>query len=347
MAYNNEFFYDRDVSVDSKYKYTDLTAYSPIYGSSVNYESRLNFLQTIDNSLKILPASENNLSITYNLKFLLKDVEVGNLLKTIEIAGATKYLKFKDPSSFYLAFVGYVEKYSVNKTSENFSEVNITASNYGLVPEFKWQTSSLFPLPWGFFNYGSPSGPNPSKSKHSIIYHDPYDNYYFVPDENTVPRSRSKILNYWWCKKDHDAQPYNANIKNLNNELWTKNFYFETKYPFVLENEIDVYKVDYKNSFIQNIKYKQNSNVLKQFSLRFENISDVECKAMLLFLEKKSGYRRFIYEFPDFMKKHKVFVCNRWNHLFKYKNSHDVTLQLIEDPNPNIKLTPNGNYFLI
>jgi phage-related protein len=352
MAYNNEFFYDRDNSVDSKYKYVDLTSYSPIYGSSISYESRLNFLQTIDNSLKILPASENNLNIKYTLKFLLKDSSVGDLLKTIEIAGATRYLKFKDPSSFYKAFVGYVEKYSVNKTSLNFSEVNIDLSNYGLSPEFNWSRSSFFNIPYNYFLY---SGPNVAKPKHSIVY---YSNYDFgassYVDANTPPKTASKISNFWWCKKDHNAESYNAGnflggsfYKNINTENWTKNFYFETKYPFILENEIDVYRMDYKNSFIQNVKYKQNTNVLKQFSLRFENISDDECKAMLLFLEKKCGYRRFIYEFPEFMKKHKVFVCNRWNHSFKYQNSHDVTLQLIEDPNPNVKVTPNGNYFLI
>ena len=144
MAYNNNFFYDRDNSVDDKYKYIyDLSSYEPIYGSSVSYNSRLNFLQTIDNSLKILPASENNLNIAFNLKFLLNDDFVGNLLKTIEVAGATKYLKFKDPSNLYKDFIGYVEKYSVNKTSANLSEVNIELKNYGTAPEFTWRTSSI------------------------------------------------------------------------------------------------------------------------------------------------------------------------------------------------------------
>ena len=102
---------------------------------------------------------------------------------------------------------------------------------------------------------------------------------------------------FWFCYKDASALPFNTYTYygkhdyylkvyavDIDTNYWTKNFYFETKYPFILENEIDIYKLDYKNSFVQNVKHKQNTNVLKQFSLRFENIEDDECRAMLLFL---------------------------------------------------------------
>ena len=72
MAYNNPFLYNRDQSISNQYDYVeDLSIYKPVYSSSVNFSSRLNFLKTVDNSLKILPASENNLRIEFNLKFLL------------------------------------------------------------------------------------------------------------------------------------------------------------------------------------------------------------------------------------------------------------------------------------
>ena len=409
MAYNNSFFYDRDNSVDDKYKYVyDLSIYKPIYGSSVNYLSRLNFLQTIDNSLKVLPASENNLNITFNLKFLLDDDSVGNLLKTIEVAQGTKYLKFSDPSNIYKEFVGYVEKYAVNKTSANLSEVNITLNNYGISPEFLWRTSAIIaPQDVSFYreikrtafvpinsiyageDVWPPYYPGTSfdYKRHDVVYYSNYEakkqnggnnifiiginpnpnpnaqigTFYSEPitTANTPPKSKTKMDDFWFCYKDYPKISYNVNYNNthdyyrkvfaadINADYWTKNFYFQTKYPFVLENEIDIFKMDYKNSFIQNVKYKQNTNVLKQFSLRFENIEDDECRAMLLFLEKKCGYKRFIYEFPIFMKKNKVFICNNWNHVFKYKNCNDITLQLIEDPNPNVFYTENNLPYLI
>lgn len=393
MAYNNTFFYDRDNSVDDKYKYIydfwynfdpiyylqlypDIAGnayysirpyehyinfgikegrigsphssnlYFPIYGSSVNYVSRLNFMQTIDNSLRAIPASENNLAISYNLKFLLTDNLIGNLLKTIEVAGGVKYLKFPDPSNFYQSFVGYAEKYSINKISSNLSEVNLTINNNTYSPELSWRYSSMYSDP----NYkdpdtNDPSAINAARSKHVTNfpetykgYSASYDKHSIVYNQNTASNLnfKNKIDNFWFAKKYVPANSSAFINTYMDEEYWTKNFYFETKYPFILENEIDVYKVEYKNSFIQNVKYKQNSNTLKQFSLKFENISDNECRAILFFLEKKCGYRRFIYEFPIFMKKDKVFICNQWNHVFKYKNCHDITMQLIEDPNPNI-----------
>lgn len=401
MAYNNTFFYDRDSSVDDKYKYIydfwynfdpiyylqtypdvagnpsysirpydhyinfgikegrigsphSANLYFPIYGSSVNYVSRLNFMQTIDNSLRAIPASENNLAISYNLKFLLTDNLIGNLLKTIEMAGGVRYLKFPDPSNFYKSFIGYVEKYSINKISSNLSEVNLIINNNSYSPELSWRYSSM---------YGSPHYKDPDTNDPSIINSARTNNYinHTFPENYThntayeknsivyyfdqVTRGDFKLDSFWFAKKQVPARPFYAYV--LDEEYWTKNFYFETKYPFILENEIDVYKVDYKNSFVQNVKYKQNSNTLKQFSLKFENISDDECRAILFFLEKKYGYKRFIYEFPIFMKKDKVFICNQWNHTFKYKNCHDITMQLIEDPNPTIFYGPSGKPYLI
>ena len=350
MAYNNEFFYDRDNSVDSIYKYTSPQSFLPIYGSSVNFNSRLNFLQTVDNSLKIIPASENNLTISYNLKFLLNDLMVGNLLKTIETAGATKYLRFPDPSNLYTEFTGLVEKYNINKISKNLSEVNITLSNYGMAPEFKWRYSS-------FFVGDIVGNGDVYQTKDDITYSDQnYNSWFYGISSATKSLSSSWPQQYDRLNiKKNEVRYFNFNSDSLtfdpvlcrekNSKIFifgkedglpTRNFYFQTKYPFVLENEIDVYRMDYKNSFVQNIKYKQNSNTLKQFSLRFENIQTDECLAILFFLEKRYGYKRFIYEFPVFMKKYKVFVCNQWSHTFKYDNCHDITLQLIEDPAPNI-----------
>ena len=145
MAYSNPFSYNRDSSVDSKYNYVaDLVKFKPIYGSSVSFSSRLNYLQTVDNALKILPASENNLVVKYNLKFLLSDNDTGDLLKTIEIAGGYRYLKFIDPSNLYKDMTGLVEDYSVMKSSQDLNEVSIIVSSYFKSPIFNWKTSSFF-----------------------------------------------------------------------------------------------------------------------------------------------------------------------------------------------------------
>lgn len=316
MAYNNPFWYNRDSSVDSQYKYdVDLVNFKPIYGSSVSFTSRLNYLQTVDNALKILPASENNLVVKYNLKFLLNDDDTGSLLKTIEIAGGYRYLKFFDPSNIYKDMIGLVEDYAINKSNKNLNEVNLIVSSYFKSPIFNWRTSS-------FFNIGSSYDYTVSKNykKYDFVYYEPLD-----------LTSKNKMDNFWFAKNDIPSSP-----SVFNPSQWTKKFIYETKFPFELKNKLDVYQIDYKNSFIQNVKHKENSNTLKQYPIKFENISTQQALSILLFLEKKCGYKRFIYDFPLFLKKAKVFICTEWNHIFKYKNCHDISLTLVEDPNPNI-----------
>ena len=325
MAYNNPFWYNRDSSVDSQYKYdVDLVNFKPTYGSSVSFTSRLNYLQTVDNALKILPASENNLVVKYNLKFLLNDDDTGSLLKTIEIAGGYRYLKFFDPSEIYKDMIGLVEDYAINKSNKNLNEVNLIVSSYFKSPIFNWRTSS-------FFNVGSSYNYTVSKN---------YKKYDFVYYESLDLTSKNKMDNFWFAKNDIPSSP-----SVFNPSQWTKKFIYETKFPFELKNKLDVYQLDYKNSFIQNVKHKENSNTLKQYPIKFENISDQQTLSILLFLEKKCGYKRFIYDFPLFLKKAKVFICTEWSHVFKYKNCNDLSLTLIEDPNPNINdLWIDGEY---
>jgi phage-related protein len=350
MAYNNPFWYNRDVSSKASNKYdidltksnidntldefgviTDFYSFLPTYGSSVSFSSRLNYLQTVDNALKILPSSENNLTIKYNLKFLLSNDETATLLKTIEIAGGYKYLKFKDPSSIYKDIVGLVEDYSIVKQYQNLNEFNLTVSSYIKSPLFNWRTSSILILSDSYFDQGALFLPTNLYNKYDIVYNE------------IGPKPKNKIDYFWFANK--------ASIGAFSLDNWSKNFIFETKLPFELKNKFDIYQMDSKNSFIQNIKHKNNSNALKQYEVKFENIEDSMCKSILFFLEKKCGYRRFIYEFPIYLDKNKVFICINWNHTFKYKNCNDLNMIFVEDPNPNIyidnTIVDNPQYYVI
>jgi phage-related protein len=691
MAYNNPFFYNRSASVSNNYSYVDATSFSPIYGSSVDFSSRLNILPTSDNTLKILPSSENNLSIKYKLRFALNDADTGNLLKTIETASATKYLKFKDPSNIYKSIIGYVEDYSVNKsTNANLNEVNIILSSYTSSPLFTWKSSSILNANIKFFtpqsellgfpsydqydivymqnsviiNNGTLNNPvfgwdrNPTTSqdtrisyvddaapqqgglkiyfnrsirslssaidipsstnnantdiffvknaneiiisqrpaagtfkvtsfnpttqkftdlatfatndiyasfknsnelfllkkgeqvtyssgiqpikgsaiatyiniykynfannkielftqinpvlssdqgvaffnrtsitkmfqdefdsiydysmklindvkfhcfannilyldvriefsyrrrtlstrainlsspttfqikpwsshhviginvitKEQRIYFSTIDNWSSTSPSGIIPRidgfnvdpsdnqiyinvgsgrikkkTATSIFTYADSKAYSTAPAIDFYIKNktiytitrvnttnvflyvtydkadvntiidpnpINNFFiaktkttqfsdFSRDFFFAPKLNFNFGNKFDVKQLDYKNSFIQNVSYKENENALKQFNLKYENISTKQCLAMLFFLEKKCGYRRFLYDFPIFLKTKKAFICTEWSHTFKYHDCHDLTLSLVEDPNPNVYIPnqgENSDYFII
>jgi phage-related protein len=338
MAYNNPFLYNRDSSVKDSYNYiNDLSIYKPIYGSSVSFVSRLNSLETVDNSLKILPSSENNISINFMLRFMLNDEDTGNLLKTIEIAGGYKQIKFTDPSNFYKNIIGIVENYSISKNSggSNLNEVNISLFSYTKAPLFSWRTSSILE---DITTESTTFSSSKSYKRHEFVYIDPSE------EADAKNYTGNKIDNFWFAKNDISA----GTSFSLNN--WTKNFDHDYKLPFQLENNFDIYKADFKNSFIQTIKHKNNSNSLKKLPLKFDNIDDIECRSILFFLEKKCGYRRFIYDYPIFLKPNKVFICTQWTHVFKYKNCHSINLDLIEEPSPNIFIDSiNGNdyYYII
>jgi hypothetical protein len=52
---------------------------------------------------------------------------------------------------------------------------------------------------------------------------------------------------------------------------------------------------------------------------------------MLHFLENKGGYRNFRHEIPSVYNRPKAMYCPEWSHTWKYKNSHDLEVTLIED----------------
>ncbi len=319
----SDYIYSRDLSISSSYTYQqDLSIYKPIYGSSVSFSSKVSSLPMIDNSLKVQPNSENNLTVKFNLKFLLNDLMTGNLLKTIEIAGGTRYLKFIDPSFFYKDFTGIVLDYKVNKEGKNLNLVEIILINNFSSPIFNWSKSC--------FLFGINKDINLFNSQNT------YSKYEIIYTENPLYVMPNKADNFWIANKNIQAgtafSPSN----------FTKNFIYETKYPFSVSNTLDIAALEYKNSFTKYVKSKTNINTLKNFPMRFENISDIQCKSMLFFLERKMGYKKFIYEFPLFFNKNKIFVCLNWTHTFNYFDSHEISLDLNEDPTGEEVINKNG-----
>lgn len=341
MAYYNPFVYNRDNSVAKNNVTKDLTDFKSLYGSSVSFTSRLNFIETVDNALKILPNSENNLSVMYNLKFLMSDDEVSSILKLIEVGGGYKYLKFKDWSGLYSDMVGLGEQYSLNKYSHQYSSIDISLASYVKAPIFTWKTSSFLNLKEYDLVYSSLK----SYKKYDFVYIDPNQQ---VEAKNYT---NNKIDNFWFAKHDISA----GTAFSLND--WTKDFTYPVKLPHQISSKFDVVQLNYRNSFIQNVKAKNNSHIIRDHTIKFENIDTTQCRSMLFFLEKKCGYRRFIFYYPTasfddgfgsaLYNKYKVFICTRWSHLFKYDNCHDIELTITEEPNPNIFVDSNNNYFLV
>lgn len=322
----NPFIYTRNLNIDSSYLPIDLTKLKPIYGSSATFSSRVNFLKTVDNGIRVQPNSENNLVVKFNLKFLLNDQDTGSLLKTIEIAGGNRYLKFNDPSNFYESLSGLCQDYKVSKEGKYLNNVEILLINNHSAPIFNWTKSCFLK--------------NINRQTNLFASSKSYKKYDIVYNENPNYFLGNKFDNFWFAKND-----IQSNVEfNLNN--FTKNFFYETKYPFDISNSLDLKFIEYKNSFTQYVKHKTNINALKNFPMVFDSISDAQCKSILFFLERKMGYRKFIYEFPLFFKKNKIFICTDWKHTFNYFDSHQISLELNEDATGEEIIYKNGFYFI-
>jgi Cdc6-like AAA superfamily ATPase len=77
---------------------------------------------------------------------MLTKESFNSLLKTIEIAGGYKPLRFKDPSLMYKEIIGVVEDYSINKTSPLINDLKISVNVYSSAPIFNWRTSSFLDI---------------------------------------------------------------------------------------------------------------------------------------------------------------------------------------------------------
>lgn len=79
-------------------------------------------------------------------------------------------------------------------------------------------------------------------------------------------------------------------------------------------------------------KYGFNPNLLN-LNLSFDNLSDLEAKSILLFLESHLGYKKFgFHPSKDYVNYGKVrfFYCPEWTHTLRYKDNHNISATFIE-----------------
>ena len=101
--------------------------------------------------------------------------------------------------------------------------------------------------------------------------------------------------------------------------------------------DIKVDKLNYENSVTERLKTSQNAASMS-FSYTFKDLPERQTKAMLHFLENKGGYRRFKVGITGtagvlpIYNRSKVCYSPSWSHTWKYFDSNDLQVTLIEDP---------------
>ena len=186
---------------------------------------------------------------------------------------------------------------------------------------------------WGLLLDGQDSANNGSSSTQTL-----FDQWVkiSIPIEYTATRSfldfNIRVNGGAPASSGFIVHAYYASL-NLNiNSFWSQDFFFEPDAGLQHDVKLESKKLEFKNSFPLRMKTKENVAPLS-LNYKFSNITDLQLSSMLHFLENKAGHRKFKHQIPSvYTSKPKIFFCQQWTHTWKYYNSNDLELTLIEDP---------------
>ena len=134
---------------------------------------------------------------------------------------------------------------------------------------------------------------------------------------------------YYWYTGQNGSFINETQSPTGANSLFTKNFYFKTDLDFsiplqprFLKNEYEMTSVSYEQDGI-------NKNILN-LNLSFNNRSDKETIAILKFLDSQCGFKLFEFTLPEPYNKNITVYCPEWNHSYKFKDNHDISVKFLE-----------------
>jgi phage-related protein len=311
-------FYDRSNNIDiaSGDRLTGLF-YTPVYGSRVNFSSKANVYETVDGYYNLIPLSINSLDAKFELRFDLDQTGSQKLVDFIESQSGCNLYGFTDASNFYKPISGVTDNYAVNHINKNHYEVAVSIDVNQAPTLFNWSGMTFINSPLQTWSAGY------SYKKYDIVY---------------SGISQNKLNNYYYCSGDHTSASVGVDGPTGASSKWTQAFFFEPDIGLQNDVAIKVDKIEFKNSFTQRMKNRKHLAPIN-LSYKFSNITTKEAKAIMHFLENKGGYRRFLHSIPSVYNRDKVFYCPTWNHSWNFEDSHNIEVNLIEDP---LGIIPTG-----
>lgn len=303
-------FYDRTTgNIVGEEPLTSLSL-DPVYGSRVSFAAKSNQYETQHGFFNAIPMSINSLNAKFELRFDVNQRYAKKLVGFIERQEGHKLFLFDDASNFYQPVSGVCDNYSINHINNSHYEVAISFEVNEAPNLFNWSGMNFINKNVNNWQAGA------AYDKYDIVYR----------DVNT-----NKLNNFFYCTEDHTSSSASVDGPTGSASKWTQEFFFEPDIGMQNDVNIRVDKIEFKNSFTQRMKTRRNLSVT-DFSYQFSNLTTKEAQAIMHFLENKGGYRRFKHSPPSVYDREKVFYCPSWSHVFKYENSHDIQVSLVEDP---------------
>jgi len=303
-------FYDRTTgNITGAAVLTSLN-FEPVYGSRASFDSRANIYETQNGYFNIIPMSVNSLNAKFELRYDLNETGAQALVSYIEKQEGSKLFAFSDASNFYKTISGVCDNYAINHVNKNHYEVAVSFEVNQAPTLLNWSGMTFVNSPLQKWSGAT------SYKKYDIVYTGISDN---------------KLNNYYYCSGDHTSSSASIDGPTGSSSKWTQAFFFEPDVAFQNDVAIKVDKIEFKNSFIQRMKTRRNL-AQTNFSYKYTNVSTRQAKAIIHFLENKAGYRKFLHIPQSVYNREKVFYAPSWSHTFKYYDSHDIEVSLIEDP---------------
>lgn len=311
-------FYDRTTgNITGIIPLTSLSI-DPVYGSRASFNARANIYETQNGIFNMLPMSINSIDAKFELRFDVNELYAQKLVSFIESQEGNKMFKFEDISNFYKPISGVCDNYAVNHINKNHYEVGVSFEVNQAPALLNWSGMTFINSPLQQWTSGV------EYKKYDIIY---------------SGISNNKLNNYYYCSGDHFSSDKSIDGPTGSSSKWTQAFFFEPDIGLQNDVNIKVDKIQFKNSFIQRMKTRRNL-AQTNFSYKFSNVTTKEAKAILHFLENKAGFRRFSHTPQSVYNREKIFYAPSWSHTFKYYDSHDIEVSLIEDP---LGVIPTGS----
>jgi phage-related protein len=133
---------------------------------------------------------------------------------------------------------------------------------------------------------------------------------------------------YWFTGVDNTFVTHTTNPTGANS-LFTRSFYFKPDLNFDIPINPKFIKTEYDVSAPAFENYGINKTSL-EFTFNYNNRSDKETEAILKFLDSNAGFKIFEMRLPEPYNKLIDVYCPEWNHTYKFKNNHDISVKFIE-----------------
>ena len=305
----SDLFYNRDRNITGVNTITSMFTINPNYGSTVSFNCKNNKVSYNNNTFSVLPSTLNNVTATCSFNFTTNEQQAKKIIDFFESQSGTGSFGIADNSLIYKTLYGYANGFSVSMDANNLYNISLNFSVERNSSALNWSGMS-------FTNYLFEEW---SVGKNYLKYQP----VYFETQKDNL------IKNFFYAKQDHTSSLDKA---PTNEDYWTQDFFYENDLGLSVDTEPTIEFLNFKNSFPQRVKTQDNIHYFKKLDLTYKNLSDFKLKSMLHFLESHLGYLKFQYRSPKIYNRPKIFYAESWSHTWNYKDSHNLTVSLVEDP---------------